>query len=163
MATIDKIPIVTKIDIPLGRGEFEERKFYALPAFMNDLKNVVPSLQTGRLNAPMTPLQQLDDILHRWIVGKPFRYNRWLNDLSPQTSETWEMKTADLRIFGWIYRPKVFIGAFIGFTDDYKRQKNQPAKESYEDARDRVVKIRERLDLDPPKFTAGVFDALVSV
>jgi hypothetical protein len=163
MTTLDKIPTVTKIDLPLGRGGFEERKFYALPAFMNDLTNVVPTLQTGRLNAPQTPLDQLDDILHRWITGKPMRYGRWLNDLSPQASETWEMKTADLRIFGWIYRPKVFIGAFIGFADDYKRHKNQPAKESYDDARERVVEIRNRLDLDPPKFTAGVFDALVSV
>jgi hypothetical protein len=163
MATLDNIPTVTKIDIPLGRGEFEDRHFYALPAFMNDLQNVVPNLQTGRLNDPLSPIQQLDDILHRWIIGKPMRYRRWLNDLSPQASETWEMKTADLRIFGWIYRPRVFVGAFIGFTDDYKHHNNQPPKESYDAARDRVVEIRNKLDLDPPKFTAGVFDALVSV
>ena len=161
MATLDSIPITTKITIPLGRGEFEERQFYALPAFMNDLRNVVPALEKGRLDAPLSPLQQLDDILHRWIIGKPMRYRRWLNDLSPQDSETWELKTADLRIFGWIYRPKIFVGAFIGYTDHYKRHGNQPAVESYGAARDRVVEIRNRLDLDEPKFATGVFDALV--
>jgi hypothetical protein len=71
------------------------------------------------------------------------------------------MKTADLRIFGWVYRPKVFVGAFVGYADDYKRQGGQPPKESYDAARDRVVQIRDRLDLDKPKFATGVFDALV--
>jgi hypothetical protein len=161
MATLVSIPIVTRITIPLGRGEFDEREFYALPSFMNDFRNVVPALQTGRLNAPLSPLEQLDDILRKWITGGRLRYSRWLNDLSPQASETWELKTADLRIFGWIYRPKVFIGAFIGYADHYKRHGNQPAVESYDAARDRVVDIRNRLDLDEPKFAAGVFDALI--
>jgi hypothetical protein len=161
MATLDNIPTVTKINVPLDRGEFEERRFYALPAYMNDSTNVVPALQAGRLNAPQSPIEQLDDILHRWIIGRPMRYGRWLKDLTPQSSETWELKTADLRIFGWIYRPKIFIGAFIGYTDDYKRHRNQPARESYEDARDRVIQIRTKLDLDPPKFVTGVFDDLV--
>ncbi|SRR6266498_3964023 len=161
MTTLDKIEIVTRIRIPLGRGDFDEREFYALPSYMNEAANVVPNLQPGRLNAPLTPLEQLDDILHKWITGKRMRYGKWLNDLTPHSSETWELKTADLRIFGWIYRPKIFVGAFIGYTDDYKRQGRQPPKESYDDARDRVVQIRNRLDLDEPKFTAGAFDALV--
>jgi len=161
MATLDNIPTATKLTVPLGRGEFNVREFYALPAFMNDLRNVIPALQAGRLNAPLSPIQQLDDILHRWIIGKPMRYGRWLKDLSPQGSETWELKTADLRIFGWIYRPRIFVGAFVGYTDDYKRQGNRPARESYDDARDRVIGIRDRLDLDQPKFATGVFDALV--
>lgn len=161
MTTLDKIAIATRIRIPLGRREFDEREFYALPSYMNEVANVVPNLQAGRLNAPLSPLEQLDDILHKWITGKRMRYDRWLKDLIPQSSETWEMKTADLRIFGWIYRPKVFVAAFIGYTDDYKWHGKQPPKESYDAARDRVVGIRDRLDLDEPKFTAGVFDALV--
>jgi hypothetical protein len=161
MATLANLPTVTKINLALARGEFAEREFYALPSFMNDLQNVIPSLQSGRLHAPQTPIEQLDDILHRWIIGKPMRYGRWLKDLSPQASETWEMKTADLRIFGWVYRPKVFVGVFVGYADDYKRQDGQPPRESYDAARDRVVQIRDRLDLDNPKFATGVFDALV--
>lgn len=156
MATLDNIAIVTKISIPLGRGEFAERQFYALPAFMNDLTNNLPTWQAGSLNAPQTPTEQLDDILHKWIVGRPMRYGRWLKDLMPRDSETWELKTADLRIFGWIYRPKVFVAAFIGYADHYKATPNL-----YEEARNRVIEIRDRLDLDAPKFANGVFDAIV--
>jgi hypothetical protein len=54
MATLDNIPIITKITIPLARGEFAERQFYALPAYMNDLRNTVPALETGKLNAPLS-------------------------------------------------------------------------------------------------------------
>jgi hypothetical protein len=161
MATLANIATATKVEIPLGRREFHEREFWALPSFMNELTNVVPALQTGRLNAPLSPIEQLDDILHKWIVGKPMRYGNRLKDLTPRESETWEMKTADLRIFGWIYRPKIFVGAFIGYADDYKPHGNQPATESYAAAQNRVVEIRNRLDLDPPKFATGVFDALV--
>ena len=161
MATLDSIPTVTRIKIPLGPGEFDERQFYALPSFMNDMQNVVPTWDAGVLDAPLSPLQQLDDILRKWITGKPMRYGRWLKDLSPVSSETWEMKTADLRIFGWIYRPKVFVAVFIGYADNYKSQKGDRPVEAYDDARDRVVENRKRLDLDEPKFATGVFDALV--
>jgi hypothetical protein len=161
MATLDSIPTVTRVTIPLGWGEFDERKFYGLPSFMNDLQNVIPGLRAGRLNAPHSPSDQMDDILRKWITGKPMRYDRWLKDLSPQSSETWEMKTADLRIFGWIYQPKIFVAAFTGYTDHYKPQRGRRPIESYDDARDRIVEIRNRLDLDEPKFATGVFDALV--
>jgi hypothetical protein len=161
MATLDSIPIGTRITVPLGRGEFNEREFYALPSFMNDMQNVVPTWPAGVLNAPLSPRQQLDDILRKWITGKPMRYDRWLKDLTPVTSEVWEIKTADLRIFGWIYRPKLFVAVFIGYADNYKRQNGRQPVEAYDDARDRVVHNRNRLNLDEPKFATGVFDALV--
>ena len=46
--------------------------------------------------------------------------------------EVWELKTADIRVFGWIYRPLIFIAAFADYADLYKG-KNAPR--SYPDAR----------------------------
>ncbi len=86
------------------------------------------------------------------------RYGRWMHDLEPGRDEVWEMKTADLRIFGWIYRPRVFIASFVGYADWYKQPKPQ---KSYDTAREQVKEIRAALDLDEPKFTGGVFDALI--
>jgi hypothetical protein len=71
------------------------------------------------------------------------------------------MKTADLRIFGWIHRPKVFIATFAGFADDYKPQNGKAPKQSYDDARERVIWIRGRLELDQPAFVTGDYNALV--
>jgi len=79
-------------------------------------------------------------------------------DLMPATDEVWEFKTADLRIFGWLYRPRVFIAALLGYADFYKPP--SPVG-SYEDARKHVMSIRNTLDLDEPKYATGTFDDLV--
>ena len=81
-------------------------------------------------------------------------------DLMPIRDEVWEMKTADIRVFGWMYRPRVFIAVFGDCADTYK---GKSATASYEVAKRRVVRERDRLDLDDPKFTPGVFDDLVCI
>jgi hypothetical protein len=118
----------------------------------------VPQMVSGKINASQTPHEQLDDILRKWITGKPMRYQNWLKDLMPRGDEVWELKTADLRIFGWIYRPRKFIAVFGGYADHYKSRRG-PAL--YAAAIKRVVVARDGLDLDPPKYVTGVFDALV--
>lgn len=78
----------------------------------------------------------------------------------PQKDEVWEMKTPDIRIFGWIYQPLKFVVVFGDYADLYK---GRNARRSYDDAVQRVKNRRDGLDLDPPKFAAGTFDELVSV
>jgi hypothetical protein len=161
MATLDNIATITQIFVPLGPREFDEREFYALPSFLRFLQETLPGLEGGVLEAKETPKQQMDTVLRKWNAGKPMRYGRMFSILRPTRHSVWEMKTADLRIFGWLYRPRVFVAAFAGFADDYKRQNGQPPKESYSAARDRVVWLRGILDLDPPLFVTGDYDAIV--
>jgi hypothetical protein len=161
MATIDKIPTITRIFVPLGRREFDDREFHALPSFMKFIQETLPGLGRGVLGADQSPADQMDSLLRRWNAGKPMSYGRAFSTLKPTRRAVWEMKTADLRLFGWLYRPRVFVGAFAGFADDYKRQNGASAKESYDAARDRVAWLRDRLDLDPPLFVTGDYNALV--
>ena len=42
------------------------------------------------------------------------------HDMEPSTDDVWEMKTADLRIFGWMYQRRKFIAVWGGFADRYK-------------------------------------------
>ena len=83
---------------------------YGFPNCKKWIDEEVPKLNSGRLDADLTPSEQLDNLLHRWISGQPMRYDRAFKDLMPPEDEVWEMKTADLRIFGWIYRPRVYRG-----------------------------------------------------
>lgn len=161
MATLDKLATITRIYVPLGRREFDDREFHAMPSFVRFLQETLPGLSRGILNARETPSQQMDTVLRKWNAGKPMQRGRAFSHLRPTRHSVWEMKTPDLRIFGWLYKPKVFVAAFAGFADDYKKQNGQPPKESYSDARDRVVWIRDRLDLDAPKFVTGDYNALV--
>jgi hypothetical protein len=89
------------------------------------------------------------------------RQSRAFGIMQPPTASVWEMKTADLRIFGWMHKPKCFVAVFGGFADDYKSQNGNPPKESYREAMDRVVWLRDHLNLDSPKFVTGDYDALV--
>ncbi len=99
-------------------------------------------------------------MMYKWIAGKEIIYDRIFKDLMPMKDEVWEMKTADTRVFGWIYRPRIFIAVFGDYADLYK---GKMRKASYEAAKQRVLKHRDNLDLDAPKFTSGVFDDLVCV
>lgn len=161
MTTPDKIPTLTRIHIPLGTREFDDRTFYAMPSFVRFLQETLPGAQRGVLGATETPRAQMDTLLRKWITGKPMAYGRAFSNLKPRHRAVWEMKTVDLRVFGWIYRPKVFIATFAGLADDYKSQNGNPPKESYEEARDRVVWIRGLVDLDPPPYVSGAYNALV--
>lgn len=161
MATIDKLLAVgalRKITVPLGRREFEDRIIYGVPDFIEWVDTKVPQMKTGRLNSPNTPSEQLDDILHRWIAGKPLRYDKVVKDLMPADNEVWELKTADLRIFGWIYRPRKFIAVLGGYADDYK---GFASSGRYDAARKAVIAARNAIDLDEPKLTTGKYDELV--
>ncbi len=76
----------------------------------------------------------------------------------PRDNDVWELKTDDLRLFGWMYQPKKFIVASHGYADDYK----VPTKtKDYADDVRAVMEARQALPLDGPKFVKGKFDDLV--
>lgn len=113
---------------------------------------------TGRVQSDFAPKEQLITRLLQWITGKPMAYGRMFQDMQPRSDEVWELKTADLRIFGWMYRPRKFIAVRGGYADDYK----EPTKnKNYGDDRNEVLKAREALPLDGNKFATGAYHELV--
>jgi hypothetical protein len=166
MATLDILtarvpPALYKIDVPLDPGELPQRAIYGFPEFQNWLDQTLPQLAPGRLRAAETPKEQVDFRLYQWVTGKDILYSRMLNDLMPGRDEVWELKTTDTRIFGWMYKPCVFIAVFGDYADLYKGGAN--ARASYTASRRRVVTARRRIDLDEPKFVTGTFDDLIRV
>ena len=164
MATLGTIPTATRIFVTLGRNECEDREFWALPSFMMFFTQTLSHMEGGVLkDVRETPKEQMYTVLRKWNAGRPMMRGRAFSDLRPRHHSVWEMKTPDLRIFGWLYRPRVFVAAFAASADDYKKQKGQAPKESYDAARDRVVWLRSMLPLDPPLFVTGDYDALVQI
>lgn len=165
MATIDTLasganPELVPITVPLSRRQLPQRLIYGFPEFIDWINETLPTLTTGRLRSHMTPQDQLQWIFDKWIAGKTIRYEKMFSDLTPRDEEVWELKTPDIRIFGWIYKPCFFIAVFGDYADHYKH----PTQiRTYNMARMRVVNARERLNLDEPKLARGVFDDLVSV
>jgi hypothetical protein len=160
MATFDSllqgkklIPVILR----LPRGQFHERKIYAYPDCVRWMRDEVPKMTTGRLQSDFTPHQQMVERLRQWMSGQPMEYGPMFHDMDPLEDNVWEMKTADLRFFGWMYQRRKFIAVQGGYADDYK----EPTKtKNYADERRDVVKARDALPLDGPKFVEGNINEL---
>jgi hypothetical protein len=161
MATFDKIveeKQIVRVRLRLPRGRSDVRELYAFPECLDWMRRKVPTMVTGRVASAFTPAEQLMLRLTQWIVGDEIVHNRMFKDMEPQSHGVWELKTADLRIFGWIYRPRKFIAVRGGYTDDYK----EPTKTKYYgDDKRAVLAARNALPLDGGKFVLGDFDDLV--
>jgi len=156
MLTGSKPPALHRVEVPLGRGNQHHRLIYGFPRFISWVEGDLPLLQPGRLKSHESPKQQLDNFLYRWIAGKDILYDRMFKDLTPMKDEVWECKTVDIRVFGWMYRPKIFIAVFGDYADLYK---GITKTRSYVSAVDRVKDARSGLDIDEPKFSTGTFRA----
>jgi hypothetical protein len=100
---------------------------------------------TGRLASAFTPKEQLVERLRQWMAGEPMAYGPCFHDMEPREDGVWELKTADLRMFGWMYRAREFIAVRGGYADHYK----EPTKiRNYADERREVVRSRDALPLD---------------
>jgi hypothetical protein len=162
MATFEKIledRILLPVKVRLGRGQFYDRKMYAYPGSLKWMREIVPTLVSGRLNSAQTPAQQLILRLQQWLSGAPINKGPMFQEMKyPKDNDVWELKTDDLRLFGWMHQPKIFIVAAHGYTDDYK----DPTKiKDYADDVRAVMRSRDAFPLDHPKFVKGDFYDLV--
>ena len=164
MATLSTLltsKVLFEVKVPLKRSEFPSRHIFGFPEFITWLRDDLPKLEPGRLKVADPPRDQLDDLLHVWITGRTIKYRKMFQDLMPMEDEVWELKTIDLRVFGWMYQPRNFIAVFGDYADLYKPPNR---KKSYHDAKAKVLAARNNLDLDQPKYAQGVtFDELVCV
>ena len=161
MATFTKLledRVLIKVGIKLLAGQFPERKLYAFPECWDWMRKVVPTLKTGTVGSDFTPQEQQIYRLRQWIAGLPIEHDRMFHDMKPHESGVWEMKTADLRYFGWMYRAREFVIARCGYADDFK---GDTKEKTYGAERDKVIQLRDALPLDGEKMKEGTFYDLV--
>ncbi|WP_306928524.1 hypothetical protein [Agrobacterium larrymoorei] len=98
----------------------------------------------------IAPKLQAAVLLKNFVVGEDFEpeLNFW--HMRPTDDDVFELKTADLRIFGWFHRPRIFVAAR---AQSFERTHNAPGIHAY--YRDEVVKMRQQLQLDEPKWVVG--------
>jgi len=91
-------------------------------------------------------VEQAAVTLADFVGGARFDHPSRIRYLKPKESGVWELKTGDLRIFGWFPSHDCFVAANGADAYDAK----QPG--GYAALIRGVVKCRERLNLDEPKF-----------
>ena len=150
MATLQTLAargVVEQIEVDLGAAQ-PDRLLYGSPRFINWLGRTAPQLQRdwhGRLS----PDEQLYDLFRRFLSGGRLEYENEFHELKPLELDVWELKTTDVRIFGW------FVGkcVFVAVSADLKNRITELGL--YPGYRDEVVRFRDKLDLDEPKYQPG--------
>ena len=133
----------------LAAWELPVRKLFAFPSAVTWIRDVLPGLQSdGYFDEAPTPSQQLDALFHQFLTGVevfPFPPKA----MEPQTTGVWELRTHDLRAFGWFWRKGIFIMTSI---DTKKRVVEHGLYNGY---RDDCTRRCGEIDLDPPRMITG--------
>lgn len=133
------------------------REIFGTPEMADWIDNVLPILPT-ETGAARTPAEEFDDLLFNFISSEgEVRYNKTFKDLIPMRDELWELKTYQLRIFGWFYRKDQFIAVRPGRKAELKN-----GSDAYHTAMNVVRDRRAVLPLDEPKFVGGVITNVIS-
>jgi hypothetical protein len=155
MATLAELAVeggpLTKLDPALDPDDpdaQEERLIYVSQGLKKWLQDVLPTLGST-WNIEVDPAQQVDALLEVYASGDELTYSWQFKPLTPIGEGVWELKTADVRIFGWFRSQNCFIGVV---ADTKERIKEHGLYPGY---RSTVIRYRNQLQLDDPKHIKG--------
>jgi len=146
---LDNAGALFKLDPDLLPGTREFRSIYASPRLKTWIENDLPGLEST-WNIELTPQEQLQAFVEEiFCPCEPLSYDWHFKPLTHIQDGIWELKTADLRMFGWFFVKDCFIGSAANLKDTIKRL------HLYRPYAEEAVQFRDRLDLDNPKFVPG--------
>ena len=102
-----------------------------------------------RWQVEVNPTQQLDALVEIFCSGQTLTFGPQFKPLTHLKDGIWELKTPDLRIFGWFCKKDHFIA---GTMDEAFTVKNHNLYAGYAGE---VERFRDQLDLNEPKFVSG--------
>ena len=140
--------VLYKLDASLGWREQEERMIFAFPKPMQWMMEVLPD-EASEWNIESTPFEQLDAFAHAYCAGHELVIERQVRCMRHISHGIWELKTPDIRLFGWFVRRDCFICTAANTAANVKQYR------LYDGYRDEAVRLRDSLELDEPKYVAG--------
>lgn len=159
MPTADQLALSGHLKIwptKTALGKEVKRKIYigeSAGRWINEnLKELQPD---GFYDGALRPREQLVDVFRRFMIGEP------INDLPPKTLRPHkdgihELRSHDLRVFGWFWRQAAFIAGSAASAKDLKDN-----SVTYFQCMEVCMTLRGRLDLDDPKFITGDIDDIL--
>jgi hypothetical protein len=127
----------------------ELRCIYVSPRLKTWIENDLLTLEST-WKIELTPQEQLQAFVEEaFCPGAPLTYDWHFKPLTHIRDGIWELKTADLRMFGWFYVKDCFIGSAANLTNTIKRLN------LYKPYVEEAVRFRDALDLNNPKFVSG--------
>jgi len=126
----------------------EFRCIYLSERLKNWMENDLPQLQ-ATWQTEISCRDQVVDLTEMFCAGEELDSSTQFHALRPYTDGVWELKTGDVRIFGWFPQKDHFVGV-VAHDAYFVKLHNL-----YHGLIGEVVRYRNSLDLDGSKFVPG--------
>lgn len=160
MATLLKLCESNVLEVidPLEHDELPWRMLYGTNEFLNWLESALPTLGHNGLYSDLSPQEQVFVAFVEYVSGEEFVDDRRFKKLNCTPDHyVWEIKTDEVRIFGWAPCKDAFICCFGDSKDSIVTMN------SYQKYIAQTLYVRNKIALDEPKFLAsGVLSDVVS-
>lgn len=137
-----------KYDPELPPDELELRMFLASERMAKWVVETLPGLECDQ-DRQLTPEQEFSALMENFCGGTVLEIPRDFHPMRPVGQGIWELRTIDLRFFGWFPVKDVFIAVSAHTAKRVKDLDIYPGLVS------EAATFRDRLNLDPPKFIEG--------
>jgi len=145
MSTIDgliKNGAFSRIEIELAVGEQPVRLIFGTTGFIEWLNTLLQGAEPEHRLGDTTPAEQVDQLFYAFVSGKPLNYLRQFRFIRAEKNAIWELKTPDVRIFGWFLQRDCFVGVFGNWADHVKDH------DLYRGYRIAIRRLRRELDVE---------------
>lgn len=112
MATLARLELtgtLVKIEVPLGYRELPNRQLFGSVEFVRWLEVGMPTIRSTQWSGDLTVPEQVIELFTEFVSGKSLVISRQFKCLDPAKDGIWELKTGDVRIFGWFPKLDCFI------------------------------------------------------
>jgi hypothetical protein len=149
LSALDHRGDLFRLDPALPPNELELRMIYLSPKLKTWLADVLPGVPSD-WDVELTPAEELSQLVESFCSGVVLIYDKDLKPIRYVKDGVWELRTIDLRLFGWFPMKDHFVGVVANtakFIHDHEGIHTGYAGE--------VCRFREGLDLDDPKYVRG--------
>jgi hypothetical protein len=143
-----RAPVLFKLDPGFEDGSQEFRCILASQKLKIWIEQELPNL-VSPLGIQISPQEQLFALVDVFYSDETLTYGGHFKPLRCRGQGVWELRTEDLRIFGWFPLKDHFIGVVANDATYIKEHR------LYEGYIGEVVRFRNQLDLVEPKFIQG--------
>ncbi|HEU4660657.1 MAG TPA: hypothetical protein VFS63_08345 [Pseudolabrys sp.] len=150
IATLVESGAILKIEVELGPREQPMRLLYGTPQFIQWLEGLLEGAEPEVRLGEATAAEQVDDLFYTYLSGKPLSHVRQFRVVRAEKNAVWELKTPDVRIFGWFMARDCFVGVFGDWTDRVKDH------DLYRGYRIAIRRLRRELGVEGTLCVAGI-------
>jgi hypothetical protein len=140
---------IIKIDVGLAHRDQPLRLLYGTPQFVAWLRELLDGARPSRPLGQASAAEQLDDLFHSFLRGDRLVFTRQFRAIRAEENAVWELKTPDLRIFGWFMAKDCFVAVFGNWADTIKDH------DLYRGYRIAIRRLRRELEIDATLCVKG--------